>query len=285
MKRFNNFRLLNVFTLELDKWEFELHRHNFYELIFVERGSGVHLLNGLQFPYKKGDVLLLTPDDAHEFEIKKRTAFTYLKFDEKILAQQSGVNNKPVYLQAFKDLLARMLIPDGAIPFTKSDRKHAFEILHIMQSEFSANGSYSQDMLVQLFWSLVMLIVRNVNAGVTTIRKNNNDVERLNAILSYIRIYSLDAEKMKISEMAGHFHMSPNYISIYVKKHTGLAIQQHVMQARIKTAEILLKQKKYSINEVAFRLGFNDASHFNKLFRKYKATSPGRFGQDQLKAS
>lgn len=285
MKRFNNFRLLNVFTLELDKWEFELHRHNFYELIFVERGSGVHLLNGLQFPYKKGDVLLLTPDDAHEFEIKKRTAFTYLKFDEKILAQQSGVNNKPVYLQAFKDLLARMLIPDGAIPFSKSDRKHAFEILHIMQSEFSANGSYSQDMLLQLFWSLVMLIVRNVNAGLTTIRKNNNDVERLNAILSYIRIYSLDAEKMKIGEMAGHFHMSPNYISIYVKKHTGLAIQQHMMQARIKTAEILLKQKKYSINEVAFRLGFNDASHFNKLFRKYKATSPGRFGQDQLKAS
>lgn len=283
MKRFNNFRLLNVFSLETEHWEYELHKHNFYELIFVEKGSGTHLLNGTAVPYKKGDVMLLTPEDAHEFEISKRTVFTYLKFDEKVFAQENFCFAKAGWANAFKQLLVKAGTNNGFISFSKKDSFHAFQLVHMMKHEFEGNELYEQDLLISLFGSLVMLIVRNINDSIRAVVKGGSDIEKLNSILSYIRVYALDNGKMKIAEIAAHFHMSPNYISIYVKKHTGLSIQQHAIQARLKSAERLLRQKKLSINEVAFRLGFNDASHFNKIFRKYKQTSPGKF--HQLKAS
>lgn len=283
MKRFNSFRLINVFELEAEEWEYGLHKHNFYELIFVEKGSGMHLLNGLAFPYKKGDVLLLTPEDAHEFEIGRKTIFTYLKFDEKIFAQPNLCTGKSSWLNAFQQLLVKAGTGNGFIPFSKTDAVNAFSIVHMMKHEFEESKNFHQDILISMFGSLVMMIVRSVNNSVKTIKDTRNDSDRLSIILSYIRVYALDNEKMKIEKMAAHFHLSPNYISIYVKKHTGLSIQQHVMQTKIKAAETLLKQKKFSINEVAFKLGFNDASHFNKIFRKYKEHSPGQFAQ--LKAS
>lgn len=283
MKRFNSFRLINVFELEAEEWEYGLHKHNFYEIIFVEKGSGMHLLNGLAFPYRKGDVLLLTPEDAHEFEIGRKTRFTYLKFDEKIFAQPNLCAGKSSWLNAFQQLLVKAGACNGFIPFSRTDATHAFSIVQMMKCEFEESKNFHQDILISLFGSLVMLIVRNVNMSVKTIKDTRHDTDRLSIILSYIRVYALDNEKMKIETMAAHFHLSPNYVSIYVKKHTGLSIQQHVMQTKIKAAETLLKQKKFSINEVAFKLGFNDASHFNKIFRKYKEYSPTQFAQ--LKAS
>jgi AraC-like DNA-binding protein len=49
------------------------------------------------------------------------------------------------------------------------------------------------------------------------------------------------------------------------------------MHQKIKAAEKLLKQSNYNINEIADQLGFNDASHFNKIFRSYKNMPPSLF--------
>jgi len=82
---------------------------------------------------------------------------------------------------------------------------------------------------------------------------------------------------MKLENLAKEFTLSRNYISIYIKKQTGFSIQQHVMHQKIKAAEKLLKQSSYHINEIADQLGFNDASHFNKIFRSYKNMPPSVF--------
>ncbi|TKC06192.1 helix-turn-helix domain-containing protein [Pedobacter frigoris] len=46
---------------------------------------------------------------------------------------------------------------------------------------------------------------------------------------------------------------------------------------QLKTAEKLLKQKWFNINEIAERLDFTDASHFNRIFKKYNGKSPSAF--------
>ena len=55
---------------------------------------------------------------------------------------------------------------------------------------------------------------------------------------------------MKIENPAEEFMLSPNYISIYIKKQTGFSIQQHIIQHKLKTAEKLLLQSHYNISEL-----------------------------------
>jgi AraC family L-rhamnose operon regulatory protein RhaS len=276
IRRFNSFYSLNVFSLELEKWEFEWHKHNFYELIFIEQGRGKHKMNDGSFNYKEGDVFLLTPDDAHSFEIAEKTIFTYVKFTEQVFLDQLKTKSVSQVQQALKTLLAGQKTFHGSIVSDNTDAKNIFRLVRIMKLEFEQNRLYGRELLLELFDPLIILLARNVNNGQGS-AELHSETERLNDILGYIRMHALDNEKSRIKVIAASFAMSVNYISIYVKKHTGLSIQQHILQTRLKYAELLLKEKRYNINEIAVRLGFSDASHFNKIFKKYKKVSPGKY--------
>jgi AraC family transcriptional regulator, L-rhamnose operon regulatory protein RhaS len=277
MKRFNSFHTINVFTLELERWEYEVHNHNFYELIFIEHGQGQHLLNELSYPYAQGDVFLLTPNDAHEFVIEQKTTFIYLKFTEQVFLEKLNGTKKSHWEAALKNVLTQFVNDKGTIIHSQQDTDNLFALLKIMLYEFKNKALFNNEVVLELFGSVMAIITRNINQNRLFLRVFEQDAEKINALLTYIRINAVDNEKMDIKNMAQHFHMSPNYISIFVKKHTGLSIQQHIIQSKLKTAEKLLIQNRFNINEIAERLGFNDASHFNKFFKKYKSVNPSAF--------
>lgn len=277
MQRFNSFQSINVFSLELETWTYELHKHNFYELIFVEEGKGKHLLNEISFSYKKGDVFLLTPDDAHEFVIEEKTIFTYIKFTEQVFIEKLSANKKTQWEESLKNVLTMNQFNIGSIIENQQDNDNLFLLVRILKSEFIDKRLFGDEAVMELFGALMVIITRNLNENKNIRNRFSHDTEKLNNILTYIRINALDNEKMDIENIARHFFMSSNYISIYIKKHTGLSLQQHIIQLKLKTAEKLLRQKRFNINEIAIRLGFNDASHFNRIFKKYKAMSPSEF--------
>jgi AraC family transcriptional regulator, L-rhamnose operon regulatory protein RhaS len=277
MKRFNSFHSINVFTLELDKWEYEVHKHNFYELIFVQQGTGLHLLNNLSFRYQKNDLFLLTPDDAHEFEIEEKTKFIYLKFTEQVFWETLKTNKKSYWEEALKNVLSRFENTESSIVCCEKDKENILSLLKIMLYEFTNKALFNNEVVLELFGSVMAIITRNLNQAKLSTKGSGNATEKINRILTYIRINAVDNDKMDIQNMASHFLMSANYISIFVKKHSGLSIRQHIIQAKLKSAEKLLKQNRFTINEIAYRLGFNDSSHFNKIFKKYKQVNPSNF--------
>jgi len=277
MQRFNSFHSINVFSLELDYWIYELHKHNFYELIFIEKGKGKHLLNEISFTYQTGDVFLLTPDDAHEFVIDEQTIFTYVKFTEQVFIEKLSSNKKTQWEESLKNVLSMNEFNIGSIITNQQDNENLFLILKILKSEFIDKKLFGNEAVMELFGALMVIITRNLNERKNVQHRFSHDTEKLNNILTYLRINALDNTKMEIENIAKHFFMSPNYVSIYIKKHTGISLQHHIIQLKLKTAEKLLRQKRFNINEIALKLGFNDASHFNKIFKKYRGISPTKF--------
>lgn len=277
MRRFNSFHSINVFTLETEVWEYEVHKHNFYELIFVEKGSGIHILNGISYSFKENDVFLLTPNDAHEFKIESKIKFIYLKFTEQVFIEKLNTNSKSFWDDALRNALVKVDTAETSIVCCTDDKLHIKALLNIMIYEYSNKALFNNEVVLELFGSVMAIITRNINQKKISTKNYDKETEKINAILTYIRIHAVDNDKMDIQNIASQFYMSANYISIFVKKHSGLSIQQHIIQTKIKSAEKLLKQNRYSINEIAERLGFTDASHFNKMFKKYKGLNPSKF--------
>jgi len=276
MKRIVNFSSFNVFSIEKEAWDIEYHNHNFYELIVIASGKGTHYLNGITFTYKKGDAFLLRPSDAHTFSIKNKTRFIYIKFTEHHIWENLQADKKSEL-----NKVVRLMMEDSSFVYdlaitNKADRKHLLQLAMVLLYEFSNKSIYSKEVSADLFSAIITILIRNImnSGGRERVSKGINQAER---ILYYINVNAMDAEKMKLEHLAKEFMLSRNYISIYIKKQTGFSIQQHVMHHKIKAAEKLLNQSNYNINEIADRLGFNDASHFNKIFRTYKNMSPSAF--------
>ncbi|MEN5232719.1 AraC family transcriptional regulator [Sphingobacterium faecium] len=275
MQRFNSYYSLNVFALELDKWDFPEHNHNFYEIIFVEKGTGDHILNDARISYEAGDVFILRPEDGHYFEIKESTKFIFLKFNEQLFTEKLAGSKTAKWLETTQTLLQTASTINGNIVKDKDDKIHLHYLFQILLREFTNTCAYSRELLLELFGGVMMLLARAQSTAQFGLQcPSNTEIDKLSQILSFTRMHALNPEKMKIENIASQFNMSANYISIYVKKHSGQSIQQHIIQTKIKTASQLLKNGRHNINEIALKLGFSDASHFNKIYKKYTGTSP-----------
>lgn len=280
MKRIVNFNSFNIFRIEKEIWDIEYHNHNFYELIIIESGKGTHHLNGVTFPYQKGDVFLLRPSDAHEFTIQTKTRFIYIKFTEEYIWKNFLMNKKNELKKMIQLLMEdRSFIYESVIK-SKTDREHLLQLSRILLHEFSYKGLYNKEVTADLFSGIFTILVRNTMSNTTNQKWAFKNVSRIDRILYYINVNFLDTDRMKIENMAKEFMLSPNYISIYIKKETGFSIQQHIIQYKVKAAEKLLLQSHYNISEIADKLGFNDVSHFNKIFKTYRSKSPSAFKKE-----
>lgn len=270
MQLFNSFYALNVFSLELKTWDYPIHKHNFYELILIAEGNGIHHLNESSFPYAKGDIYLMTPADAHRFEIVDETRFIFVKFNEQLLTEKLDGRKATRWLKIFEQMLHSKSALQSSIIKNQNDTIWASQLFEQLLAEYKAPQKYTREILLELFGALMLIVSRNFSF--TAIPNLHED--KLDEILGYIRHHANQAEKLNLKQMASLFSLSPNYLSAFIKKHTGLTPQQHTMKFRMQTADALIKQNRLNINEIAAHLGFNDASHFNKLYKKYRGHSP-----------
>ncbi|WP_160137851.1 AraC family transcriptional regulator [Chryseobacterium sp. c4a] len=280
MKRIVNFNSFNIFRVEKEIWDIEYHNHNFYELIIIENGNGSHHLNGITFPYQKGDVFLLRPSDAHEFTIKSKTRFIYIKFTEEYIWKNFLMNKRNELKKMLQLLMEdRSFIYESVIK-SETDKEHLLQLSGILLHEFSHKDLYNKEITADLFSGILTILIRNTMSNTTNQKWVSKNISRIDRILYYINVNFLDTDRMKIDNMAKEFMLSPNYISNYIKKETGFSIQQHIIQYKVKTAEKLLLQSHYNISEIADKLGFNDVSHFNKIFKIYRSQSPSAFKKE-----
>ena len=78
-----------------------------------------------------------------------------------------------------------------------------------------------------------------------------------------------------MEQLAHNMYLSPVYISKIFKEETGESPINYLIKIRLEKAkDILLKDVNSSIKNIANQVGYEDAYHFSKLFKKYYGISP-----------
>lgn len=91
------------------------------------------------------------------------------------------------------------------------------------------------------------------------------------AVIEKIRGFVNDTlqEPISIQSVADHVNMSPNYITSYFKKYTGMVLSDYILQTKMERAKLLLKNSTLRISQIAGAVGFGDPKYFCKVFKKY----------------
>jgi AraC family transcriptional regulator len=74
--------------------------------------------------------------------------------------------------------------------------------------------------------------------------------------------------------------MSPHYFADLFRISTGYAPHRYVILQKIERAKAMLRDPNRSVIEVGLEAGFQNPSHFARMFRKFVGTSPTRFQLD-----
>lgn len=80
-----------------------------------------------------------------------------------------------------------------------------------------------------------------------------------------------------VQYLADQINYTPNYLSDMLRSQTGLTAQQHIHQRLIERSKDLLSTTNLTINEVAYKLGFEYPQSFSRLFKARTKVSPAQF--------
>lgn len=79
-----------------------------------------------------------------------------------------------------------------------------------------------------------------------------------------------------------HFPLTYTYISKLFYKETGITLCRYIINLKMEFAKELLDDG-YTLDDIAYKLGYNDAAHLSKIFKKTNGLTPREYRQSSQK--
>jgi len=90
-------------------------------------------------------------------------------------------------------------------------------------------------------------------------------------------IHENQAEDLSLGQVAKAVNTSIFYFCKMFKKATGLNFTDYVSRIRVEKAKNLLLNRNLRVSEIAYEVGFQSLTHFNRVFKKVMGQSPTEY--------
>ncbi len=232
----------------------ELHRHEYYELVYVYEGSGMQIINGVAHPVEAGDVLLLRPEDNHSFYAMGSLLMINLCFVR-------------------KDNLAHFPLqqPDSPITHLSEDSKIEMEtLLYLMERELchsSPDSPADTAATACLDW-ILLVMSRHV--------ANPKSYDPLwGPLLAYISEHYNTVTLSQAVEMLG---VSTSHFCRIFKRDFGMTFHTYVDNVRMQRAKYLLTHTSGTVAEISESVGYaSGPCRFYQDFKSIVGSTPSAY--------
>lgn len=249
--------------------EKKYHNHEHLELCYIQSGKGRHKIDGTVYEVGEGDLIVINAGQFHQSLVDAGggpMVEFYLGMTD-ICVKGQPHNHLPV--------------PEGGpVLHTSGDLRLKISRLCIyMEAEKETRRLGRYFMMKSYAMQMVLLFLRAQEQP-----PRERAVERC-SFESVSRKYMVEkitdffevhyAEKISLDQIAGNMYLSPFYVSKIFKAETGDTPIHFLIEIRLEKAkELLVSDQELSIQEVAARVGYEDAYHFSKLFKKKFGVAP-----------
>lgn len=85
-----------------------------------------------------------------------------------------------------------------------------------------------------------------------------------------------------MSDLAAVFNYNEKYLGRFFKAQTGYTVREYCNFLKIQQAKELLVRTKQSVSDIAVRVGYNNITYFNRIFKKITGCSPKEYRKMSL---
>jgi AraC-like DNA-binding protein/quercetin dioxygenase-like cupin family protein len=244
------------------------HRHDFFEVLYLLRGSGYHVIDSNKYEIKPPCVFFMSPGQAHKLEFSHDIeGFIFIFTADFYLLNRSDQNSLiefPFFYTVQQDNPPLQLLSREDILF--------LERLFLQGiSELKKADAYSFEMLR----SILDLILTTCSSRYKT---SENSISKGKGHILVKRFYQLVEEnylkKLSLGDYADLLMVTPNHLTQTVKQFTGKTSTQVIKQKQILEIKRLLVHTNLNVTEIATQLNFDDQSYFTKFFRRETELTP-----------
>lgn len=274
MRKENLYKPYEIECKEMQHFTMAMKRNNFFELIYIIDGTGIQTVNKNRFNYRKGNLFLLTPQDAYSFNIATATTFFFLRFNELFVNEKKGKDKEAI--QQVEYILQNASHRPGCILKNKADKPVIATLVECVLQEQTNQQLYYSRVTEQITNTIITIVARNIALKLPKNMKENTG-EPVLEILHFIQENIFEPKMLRAENLGRHCNIAPGYLGRYFKKQTGDTLQNYIANYKLRLVETRLIHSDMRINEIAYEFNFTDESHLNRAFKKYKGMNPTEF--------
>jgi AraC-like DNA-binding protein len=245
------------------------HRHNFYFVAIIVKGSGTHTIDFHSYPVKPGSVFAIIPGQSHYWNLSEDTegyvlfhtkSFYNLYFPSKKVQDYPffcSMHNSPLILLRGKSL--------------KVVKQLCSEIFNEYKNEYLLKFQRISLMLDLLYVDLSRLYLPDASIA----RKNHHYLVKIEKLESLIDEHFREIKSP--GQYAKMMFMSEKHLNRICKEILNKTTSDLIMDRLLLEAKRLLVHSSLPISEIADELGFFDVSYFSRLFKKKSGKTPLEF--------
>ena len=251
-------------------YEFKGEKHEYYELTFVDRGCLETTIEGKEYHLKEKEMILYGPGQFHTQKIHQGQSCSY------VTIVFSMLNISP------ETFLGRDLpLLNKVFPYDKK--------IYTLMKDFVQESSYQIPYLNSLMICLLQEImirllqsefIAHKEERPVSISRQHYQNELLEDVLSYID--SSLCEPLTIAEICQKFSLSRSSLQLLFKENMNQTPKKYISDLKLEKSCQLIREKQYTISEIALMLGFNSIHYFSRAFTQKYNMSPSEYAKQMF---
>lgn len=235
----------------------DIHRHNFFEIIwFQEAKEDSYLeLDFESYSLKNNQICIIAPGQVFNMKLRGEKGYV-LAVSREIFKEACDIES---------------ILTGGIIPFLLDEENETACSMVISLIEKEYNGMSRIDLLKTYLRAFCIIFTEQISLQDPSI----NDRQRIQKLISLIEEHYIAQRDTNF--YAEQLKISTHHLNDIVRRSRGTTVKKMIAQRLLLEAKRELSFGALTVKEIAFKLGFSDASYFSRFFRKQTGQNPEGF--------
>lgn len=233
------------------------HKHDFYQLILITAGSGLHFIDFKQHKVTKFQIYIMKPGQIHTWALGPETKGLVVEFNRNSL----------------DNLIEDIDYTDDLLSLKKSQEFENLEKTAIlMLAEFHAAQELMDLSLKGLLSSFLAQLIRLTHIKARPIQQKENVVDSFKELVE-----KHFKQEHRVEFYAKALKVTPKALTMQLNRTLGKSPRLIIQDRFMLEAKRYLAYSDMSISEIGFEIGFEDANYFTRFFKLHESITPAQF--------
>ena len=220
-------------------------RISYYDLTFVLKGNMIYVADDKTYVLNENDAILLPPGTVRQ-RMAGAQKVQYVSFNFQIFPN------------------CELSIP----PFLKNViTQDIRKLINVFSQRHLSPKYYSKEKLCNLLNYILFELFDAVY-----LESNHTEVIKIEKFIE-----ENITQKITLTMLSDHVHLSKEYIAYIFKKNVGKTVIEYVNEKKMMFAKYMIQEGMLSLRDIAENLGYENYGYFSRVFKKHFNTSPIEF--------
>ncbi|GAA3399470.1 AraC family transcriptional regulator [Paenibacillus hodogayensis] len=278
-------RMVTFFYREMPKdYFFDGERHDFWEIVYVDKGEWDVTVDGDPFHLEQGDLVFYGPNEFHRGGAAQKSSpnVIILTFECDSPAMDYFGVHRVFRLDEKERAVFASLVKAGFEAFDPPIDSPKMRSLHRREDAPFGSEQLIRNHLENLLIHLIRrkaittaaekpaekpasAVKENIATGIAT-----EAIEYLKANI---------AEDLTVDELCRRFQVSRTQLKAAIRQQTGLGVMEAFNHMKIERAKLLIREEMLNYTEIAELLGYSSIHYFSRQFKKLTNMTPTEYAR------